>query len=138
VAGFIGSPSMNFFEMQLIRSGDDLYVQSETLRLRVPLDRWTVLNPYVGQTIVVGLRPEDIYDAEFTAPGIKAATIEAKVDVTELMGNEVFLYLLSGAHSFIARVDPRTRARIGNTVALTVNLDRLHYFDKETERVIRG
>jgi multiple sugar transport system ATP-binding protein len=137
VAGFIGSPSMNFFQMQLIRSGDDLYAQSETLRLRLPLDRHTALKEYVDKSIVVGLRPEDIYDANFAAAGIKAAHCEAQVDVTELMGNEVFLYLLSGAHSFIARVDPRTRARVGNTVALAINLDKLHFFDSETERAIR-
>jgi multiple sugar transport system ATP-binding protein len=137
VAGFIGSPSMNFFQMQLIRSGDDLYAQSETLRLRLPLDRHTALKEYIDKAIVVGLRPEDIYDANFAAAGIKAAHFEAQVDVAELMGNEVFLYLLSGAHSFVARVDPRTRARVGNTVPLTVNLDRLHFFDSETERAIR-
>ena len=83
------------------------------------------------------MRPEDIYDAAYAAPGIKAATIEAQVDVTELMGNEIFLYLLSGAHSFVARVDPRSRARVGNTVALTINLDKLHFFDKDTEQAIR-
>jgi multiple sugar transport system ATP-binding protein len=59
------------------------------------------------------------------------------VDVTELMGNEIFLYLISGAHSFIARVDPRSHARVGHTVPLTINLDKLHFFDKETERAIR-
>jgi multiple sugar transport system ATP-binding protein len=128
---------MNFFEMQLIRSDDELFTQSETLRLRVPPDRHTALKDHIGQAIVVGLRPEDIYDANFVAPGIKAASIEAQVDVTELMGNEIFLYLLSGVHSFIARVDPRSRARVGNTVALTINLDKLHFFDKLTERAIR-
>ncbi len=137
VAGFIGSPSMNFFETQLIRSDDELYAQSETLRLRIPPDRHTALKDYVGKSIVVGLRPEDIYDSAYASPGVKAATIEAKVDVTELMGNEIFLYLLSGPHSFVARVDPRSRARVGSTVALTINLDRLHFFDKETEHAIR-
>ena len=137
VAGFIGSPSMNFFEMQLIRSADELYAQGKTLRLRLPLARHAALNAYSGKSIVVGVRPEDIYDADFVAPGIKAATFESKVDVTELMGNEVFLYLLSGAQSFIARVDPRSRARVGNSVALTVDLDQLHFFDKDTERAIR-
>jgi multiple sugar transport system ATP-binding protein len=135
VAGFIGSPSMNFFEMQLIPSGDGLYAQNEALRL--PLGRHTALKDYVGKSIVVGLRPEDIYDADFVALGIKAATLEAKVDVTELMGNEIFLYLLNGTQSFIARVDPRSRARAGNTVTLTVNLDKLHFFDKDSERAIR-
>ena len=137
VAGFIGSPSMNFFEMQLIRSGDELIAQSDTLRLPLPSDRHTALHGYLDQTIIVGVRPEDIYDAEFVAPGIKAATIEAKVDVTELMGNETFLYLLSGAQSFIARVDPRSRARVGNTAAVTVDLERLHFFDPQTQQAIR-
>jgi multiple sugar transport system ATP-binding protein len=137
VAGFIGSPSMNFFEMQLIRSDDELFAQSGTLRLRVPLDRHTALNDYIGQAIVVGVRPEDIYDTNFVAPGIKAASLEAQVDVTELMGNEIFLYLLTGRHSFIARVDPRSRARVGSTTALTINLDKLHFFAKDTERAIR-
>ncbi len=137
VAGFIGSPSMNFFDMQLNSSEGELYAQSETLRLRIPLDRHTALKDYIGQGIVVGVRPEDIYDADFVAPGIKAATLEAQVDVMELMGNEIFLYLLSGPHSFIARVDPRSRARVGNRVMLTINLDKLHFFDKTTERAIR-
>ena len=136
VAGFIGSPSMNFFEMQLIRSGDGLYAQSETLRLRIPLNRRTALKDYVGKAIVAGVRPEDIYAADFAAPGITAAAIEAQVDVAELMGNEIFWYLLSGTHSFVARVDPRARARVGDRVALTVNLDKLHFFDTDTESAL--
>jgi multiple sugar transport system ATP-binding protein len=137
VAGFIGSPSMNFFEMQLSRSGSDLIAYSESLRLRLPPDRHTALAGFIGKSIVVGVRPEDVYDASFAAPGINAAPLEAQVDVTELMGNEILLYLLSGAQSFIARVDPRSRARAGSTVALTINLDKLHFFDKDTERAIR-
>jgi multiple sugar transport system ATP-binding protein len=136
VAGFIGSPSMNFFDLQLLRSGDELFAQSETLRLRIPLERRAALDDYVGKSIVVGVRPEDIHDADFAAPGIRAAAITAQVDMTELMGNEIFLYLLNGAHSFIARVDPRSRARVGNSVALTIDLDKLHFFDKDTEHAM--
>ena len=136
VAGFIGSPSMNFFEMQLLRSGDELVARSTTLQLRIPPDRHTALTDCVGKTVIVGVRPEDIHDADFTTPGITAAAIEAQVDVAELMGNEIFLYLLSGAHSFIARVDPRSRARTGNTMTLAVNLDKLHFFDPDTESAI--
>lgn len=137
VAGFIGSPSMNFFEAVLIESAGQLIAQGEGLRLVIPDDRVNSLKHAAGQTIVVGVRPEDIYDADFVAPNIHAGSIEATVDVTELMGNEVFLYLLAGRQSFVARVDPRTRARIGNTVRVIVNLDKLHFFDKTTERVIR-
>jgi multiple sugar transport system ATP-binding protein len=137
VAGFIGSPSMNFFEAALIESAGQLIAQGEGLRLIIPNDRVNSLKNAIGQTIVVGVRPEDIYDADFAAPDIHAGSIEATVDVTELMGNEVFLYLLAGRQSFVARVDPRTRARIGNTVRVIVNLDQLHFFDKTSERVIR-
>jgi len=59
------------------------------------------------------------------------------VDVTELMGNEVFLYLLTGKNSYLARVDPRTQARVGNTVQIVANLDSVHFFDKATEQAIR-
>ena len=137
VAGFIGSPSMNFFEAVLMESAGQLIAQGEGLRLVIPDDRVNSLKNTVGQTIIVGVRPEDIYDADFVAPDIHTGSIEATVDVTELMGNEVFLYLLAGQQSFVARVDPRTRARIGNTVRVIVNLDQLHFFDKTTERVIR-
>ncbi len=137
VAGFIGSPSMNFFEMQLIQSDDELYAQSETLRLRIPHDRQSALRDRLGQTIMAGIRPEDIYDANFAAPGINAALMDAQVDVSEMMGNEIFLYLISGSHHFIARVDPRSRARVGNAIALKINLDKLHFFDPATERAIR-
>jgi multiple sugar transport system ATP-binding protein len=137
VAGFIGSPSMNFFEAVLMESAGQLIAQGEGLRLVIPDDRVNSLKNTVGQTIIVGVRPEDIYDADFVAPDIHTGSIEATVDVTELMGNEVFLYLLAGRQSFVARVDPRTRARIGNTVRVIVNLDQLHFFDKATEHVIR-
>ena len=136
VAGFIGSPSMNFFEVQIVRSNGQLAAQSDTLQMLIPPDRWAALDRSIGQTVIMGIRPEDIYDAEFVAPNIRAARLEAKVDVTEPMGNEVFLYLLNGAHAFIARVDPRTRARVGNTVSVAINLDKLHFFDKFTEQTI--
>jgi len=108
-AGFIGSPSMNFFEMQLIRSGDDLCAQSETLRLRIPLDRHTALQDYVGKRSWWGA-PRRYLRGRFRRARIKAAAIEAQVDVTELMAMNL-LVPAQRAHSFIARVDPRSRAR---------------------------
>jgi multiple sugar transport system ATP-binding protein len=137
VAGFIGSPSMNFFEVQIIRSEGQLNAQSDTLRLPIPSEQWAALDDSIGQTIVLGIRPEDLYDADFAAPDIHAARLDAKVDVVELMGNEVFLYLLDGVRTFVARVDPRTRARVGMTASVVVNLDKLHFFDKTTEQAIR-
>jgi multiple sugar transport system ATP-binding protein len=137
VAGFIGSPSMNFFEVRLVQSADHLIAQGDGFRLTIAKSRHNSLKSYLGQSIVMGLRPEDFYDAEYVAPNINAGAIEAAVDVTEPMGNEVVLHLISGGQSFVARVDPRTRARVGHTVRVVADLDKLHFFDKSTERAIR-
>ena len=137
VAGFIGSPAMNFFEVQINQSDGRLFAQNNILRLPIPPERWPALGSRIGRTVMLGLRPEDIADAELAAPDRRTAAFDAQVDVVELMGNEVFLYLLNGAQTFIARVDPRTRARVGSIVTLAVNLDRLHFFDAASERIIR-
>ncbi len=137
VAGFIGSPSMNFFEAQIVRAERSLLALSGTWRLPIPPEWWAALDNSIGQTVVLGIRPEDLYDADFTAPDISTARVEAKVDVIELLGNEALLYLLAGDQVFIARVDPRTRARVGATVSVTINLAKLHFFDKTSERAIR-
>jgi multiple sugar transport system ATP-binding protein len=79
-----------------------------------------------------GIRPEDIHNPEFIPPGIAkedVATIDASVDVTELMGNEIFLYLASGEKIFVARVDPRSRYSIGDKVQVAFNMDKMHVFD---------
>jgi len=95
------------------------------------------LKEYLGREIIFGIRPEDVHDPEFTPPNITAGRVRAKVDVTELMGNEVFLYLLTDKKSFIARVDPRTRARVGDEIEAVLNMDNIHLFDPQTEKAIR-
>ena len=82
------------------------------------------------------IRPEDSDAAQYAPPGITPAPIKADVDVSELMGNEIFLYLLSGKKSFIARVDPRTHARPGETLDLVLNMDNMHLFDPQTEKTL--
>src|SRR5690606_40972770 len=91
-----------------------------------------------GKRVILGVRPEDIYDSEFVAPGITPAPVETRVDVTELMGNEIFLYLQTGQHEFIARVDPRSKAHVGQQMQVIMNADNMHLFDAETEQAIRG
>ncbi len=136
VAGFIGSPSMNFFNAKLVRGNDGLAVDCGAFAVRVP-QPLPSYDAYVGKSVVFGVRPEDIHDPEFAPPGIHISEIEAQVEVTELMGNEVFLYLKSGDQSYVARVDPRTRARVGNTIKVAFNMDNMHLFDKDTEKAIR-
>ncbi len=133
VAGFIGSPAMNFFDVTLVGSKEEMYVDAGTFKLAVPAQKADALAEYLGQEVVFGIRPEDIHDPEFASPGIIGAPCKTRVDVTELMGNEVFLYLLTGSKTFIARVDPRTSARVGQDVEVLFNMDNMHIFDRDTE-----
>jgi multiple sugar transport system ATP-binding protein len=137
VAGFIGSPAMNFFEATLVGTRDEMYVDGGTFKLKLPPAKATSAVNYLGQEVIFGVRPEDIHDREFSPPGITGETVTVRVDVTELMGNEVNLYLLTGENIFIARVDPRTKARIGHDMDVVMNMDNIHLFDLQTERAIR-
>jgi multiple sugar transport system ATP-binding protein len=128
---------MNFFDVTIRQSDGQLAAEGDGFRLPAPASRQEPLKGYVGQLVTLGIRPEDIYDSDFVAPNINAGVLDAQVDVTELMGNEVFLYLATGRHQYIARVDPRTRAHIGNRIRVMANIDNVHFFDKTTERVIR-
>jgi len=137
VAGFIGSPSMNFFDAVLVEEDSDLYVKTDSFKVKIPDSKRQTYLPYKGKEVIFGIRPEDIYDPDFLPPGITEARIPVKVDVTELMGNEVFLYLLTGNKTFIARVDPRTKARVGMDMEVVFNMDNFHLFDRLTEKAIR-
>jgi multiple sugar transport system ATP-binding protein len=137
VAGFIGSPAMNLFNAELTKEGEDIAVKTKSFTVKVPEDRRAVLKPYLGKPVVFGLRPEDIHDPNFAPPRITAQNVEAVVDLTELMGNEIFLFLKSGEIEYVARVDPRTSYKMGDQVTMAFNMDNMHIFDKETEQVIR-
>ncbi len=141
VAGFIGSPSMNFFSAKLRKDGGKLFVDAGAFSVEIPEGRVSPYLPFADKQVVFGIRPEDIYNPQFLPPGIHAAPIEARVEVTELMGNEIFLYLVAGDHNFVARVDPRTRFAIGDKVGLAFNMDKFHIFDAtadaENPRAIR-
>jgi multiple sugar transport system ATP-binding protein len=136
VAGFIGSPAMNLFKVAVTGNPEEMYLDGGTFRALVPPQRAQQLAPYLNQRIIFGIRPEDIHDSQFMPPGIEASRMTAEVDVTELMGNEVFLYLVNGEHSFLARVDPRTSARPGAQIDVALNMSRMHAFDPETEHAI--
>jgi len=137
VAGFIGSPAMNFFDGRLVERDGKVAVECDDFSLEVPEEKTNVYRPHLGKEVIFGIRPEDTYDPEYTPPGIKSALVEAKVDVTELMGNEVIVHLVTGNTRFLGRFDPRTSARVGNVMSAAFNLDRVHIFDKQTETAIR-
>lgn len=137
VAGFIGSPAMNFFPATLQRSDGKLSVDCGSFKVQVSEKRQGSYQSHVGKQVIFGIRPEDIHNPQFAPPEIVAQPVKAYIDVTELMGNEIFLYLKSGEHNYIARVDPRTRTHVGEKFQVVFNMDNTHIFDKETQRAIR-
>jgi multiple sugar transport system ATP-binding protein len=137
VAGFIGSPAMNFLDATLVERDGKVAVDAKDFLLEVPDDKAETYRQHLGKDIIFGIRPEDTHDPAYAPPGIKSALVEAKVDVTELMGNEVIVYLVSEGTEFLGRFDPRTGARVGNTVSVAFNMDRMHVFDKQAEMAIR-
>ena len=137
VAGFIGSPAMNFFPATLRKDSGKLLIDAVDFVLPIPPGRVKLYEAHSGKNVIFGIRPENVHDANFVPSNIDSEKIEAKVDVTELMGNEIFLYLVTGKNTFVARVDPRSKAQIGNKSQFAFDMDKFHIFDAETEQAIR-
>ncbi len=133
VAGFIGSPSMNFFDATLKADGDNLVVDVGAFSLPVPASKADSFRSHVGMEVVCGIRPEDIDDSNYLPQGIIPENMRCNVEVVEQMGNEVIIYLENAGKNFIARTDPRTDATVGEPMDITINLDNMHLFDINTE-----
>ena len=137
VAGFIGSPAMNFFQAKIQESDGELVIDADSFVLDIPEDRKSVYKSLIGKPIVFGIRPEDIFNPEYVPRGIAAQPVDTKVDITEFLGNEILLFLKSGQHNYVARVDPRTRVTMGESIQVAFNMDKMHIFDRESEQAIR-
>jgi multiple sugar transport system ATP-binding protein len=136
VAGFIGSPSMNFFDATVTGTKDEMYIDSGGFRVRVPSKYTPRLNSYLGKKVIFGVRPEDIHAAQYVPAGVSGEAVTANVEVSELMGNEIILYLEANGRSFVARVDPRARTVSGEQVQVLMNMDNIHVFDPQSEEAI--
>jgi multiple sugar transport system ATP-binding protein len=134
VAGFIGSPSMNFFPAKVTKDVSGIYVDATDFVLKVPENKVELYGGYISKEVMFGIRPEDIHNPEYLPVNITAAKVEAKVDVTELMGNEIFLYLVTGKHTYTARVDPRTHFTMGESRQVVFNMDNIHLFDMSVDK----
>jgi multiple sugar transport system ATP-binding protein len=134
VAGFIGTPPMNFFSGEVLSRDGKLYFKEETFELPL-VDSWkSAVSPYINRRVVFGIRPEDIC-WEKTGNG-DYPKIKAEIEVIEPMGSETYLYLNTGMNSFIARVDAHKVLRVGDKVELPLFMPKAHLFDKETEKLI--
>jgi multiple sugar transport system ATP-binding protein len=127
---------MNFFDGSVVRGDGGLVIDTGGFKLPVATEKEGELSPYIGKQLVLGIRPENIHAAQYTPAGIRAVTLEADVDVTESMGNELILYLLLDGKQLLARVDPRTDTRPGQNIQVAMDIDRLHTFDPETSEAI--
>ncbi|HOU42039.1 MAG TPA: TOBE domain-containing protein, partial [Promineifilum sp.] len=137
VAGFIGSPSMNFFNGTLVNEEGRQFIDTGDFRVRIPEDRKEAFGPYSGKEVIMGIRPEHVHAPEFAPPSIKAEPVSATVEVVELLGHELHLYLNSGHNSFVGTVDPRFAVHTGNKIDIVFDMNNVHLFDKATELAIR-
>jgi len=135
VAGFIGTPPMNFFRGRVEKRGEKLFFVEDTIEVEL-LDKWRdKLLPHVDRPMVFGVRPEDVGSEESErTPG--APRISAKVEVIEPMGAETYLYLDTGSHSFISRVDAHRKTTVGEKVSLSLMMQKAHLFDGQTEKLV--
>ena len=134
VAGFIGSPAMNFLDVGINETNGAVVAETQGLRLGVPPARATSLRAYKGQQVAFGIRPEDVHVA--TSADAAHHTFDAVVEVVEPLGSEILLDVRVGHGTIVARVDPTVRVKVHETVRLAANADRLHFFDTKTEQAI--
>ena len=145
VAGFIGTPQMNFISCKLEKKDTDLYVTFGKNSIKLPADKANnpALKEYIGQNVIIGVRPECIHDDPAHLAAMPDSVLNVTVDVTELMGAEIYLYLgfdgqedATNGKNIIARVSARSSARAGDAIQVAVDASRIHIFDQDTERCI--
>ncbi len=138
VATFMGSPQMNTFEATLSEEDGKTFINFDGFKVALPdsKGRKPEVLSYIGKEVIVGVRPEAIHDEEVFLNQFADATIDATVEVVELMGHETYLYLKCESNNFIARVSPRSHTKVGDKIKVAFETPKLHIFDKETELTI--
>ncbi|MCC8106176.1 MAG: sn-glycerol-3-phosphate ABC transporter ATP-binding protein UgpC [Clostridiales bacterium] len=136
VAGFIGSPQMNMVDAVVEVKGNDVSLKVGGSSIKLPAEKAEKLKGYNGKTVIMGIRPEHLSDEEEALAKADGAVLEAKIEVYELLGAEVYLYFTLEGSSFTARVNPRTTLRTGDTAKFAIDVSKIHVFDKDTELTI--
>ena len=134
VAGFIGSPPMNFLVTQVEKEGDKVYVNEGTFKLEVTPAQAKFLQPYIGKEVTFGIRPEDV---EFSHQEIPGKTINGHVSVVEPLGSETQVYVSTSKAKVVGKIDPSVIPQPDEKVALIVNMEKARFFDLDTEVRIR-
>ena len=138
VGGFIGSPQMNFIDAKLVKRSDGTFLEFNGEDVKLPEGKASrpELQNYIGKEVVLGIRPEDIHDDEAYVSSCPDDVVKANVDVTEMMGAETYLYLTIAGKPFVARVNQRSTAKLGDSIDVVFDTNKIHLFDKETELTI--
>ena len=136
VAGFMGSPSMNFMEGKLEEKKGGLFFNEDNFEVRVPDQMAALLKNYVGQEMIMGLRPEDIHDKVYAAKALTDNTIKATVEVVEHLGAESYVYMTTSKTSFIAKMGSDANVEVNQEVELVFDMNKSHFFDVKTEKTI--
>ncbi len=138
VAGFIGSPQMNFINAVVNKKEDGVYLTFGNSKVKLPEGKAAKLEgiDIDGKEVVIGIRPEDIHDEEAFIAANPDMVVKADVDVTELLGAETYLYLKIEGNAITARVNPRTTAKMNDVIDVAFDANKIHIFDKETEMTI--
>ncbi|BDI29110.1 sugar ABC transporter ATP-binding protein [Capsulimonas corticalis] len=139
VAGFIGTPSMNFVKATLVKGANGYTVDAGSFKVAAPPIDDSLLAQYAGKPVIFGIRPADIFDKSLKNPveATEANTIRTLVDVSEPMGDIVTFYLTAGPHQLVATIDSETKAKDGEALDVVLDLAKSHLFDPETEQAIR-
>jgi multiple sugar transport system ATP-binding protein len=136
VAGFIGSPPINFINGTLIRANGKYFFDEGRFKVKLVEHMHEALKPYEGKDVTFGIRAEDIYDKLFVSESSPDNTITATCEVVEPLGSEVYLYLNTGRHNFIARVGAHNRPEVNREMSLVFDMNKVHFFDPKTEQTI--
>jgi multiple sugar transport system ATP-binding protein len=136
VAGFIGSPPMNFMRGRIIKKEGRYYFEEGKITVKLVEEVYGKMSAYAGKEIIMGIRSEDIYDKLFVSTAPPENIVKVTCEVIEPMGSEVYLYLNTGRHTFIARVGAHDRPPINQDMDLVFDMSKVHFFDKDTEVTI--
>ena len=137
VAGFIGSPPMNFFEAVVREENGQTFIQADGLRLRLQGDLSGKIKVEGLKEYLFGIRPENLHDAEFFEKAVGFEVFSGQVEVVEPMGAETYVHVVAGKDRFVARVTPKTRARVSQAMQLAIEIDKIHVFDKKNLKALR-
>jgi multiple sugar transport system ATP-binding protein len=136
VAGFIGSPPMNFIKGTVARKDNKLYFNEGKFQVKVVDVMVKRLMPYLDKEVIFGIRPEDIYDKLFVSQAPPENVIKATCEVIEPMGSEAYLYLNTGKNSLVAKVGGHNKPTINQDMDLVFDMSKIHFFDRDTDNTI--